>query len=175
MQDIVDPKIQHHLGCTLAECVTRSPAIRIEHLDVYHPSVRATAQTFWDSIRPGMQAVDRVPPPYVVPTIRQFSKGVVTPALFTKPISLKIPKNSYVKFGNTDLFEVRFGFRENSAWSAVGTVVSMMDMDVLIRPVAAAVSAETERTTDKEPAEQEVVLWIEVGLDCNFGELMPAA
>lgn len=99
--------------------------------------------------------------------------GMVTPAFFKKPVALVIPKNSIVAFTNNHLFEIRFDRRANSPWTAGGTAVAVRDMDIVLRPVESAVRAESEKTAGREPIDQEVMIWMEIGFDCDFSAYFP--
>jgi hypothetical protein len=145
-----------------------SLAIRVQGRDIHHPVAREAAQLLWDTIRPSMHPVAGRPIPHVAPAVKHISSGILTPAHFTKPVAIVIPKNRGVHFTNTDLYEVRLGRRHNAPWAKGGIVLAVRDMDVLLRPVEAAVRAEAEKTKDKEPGEQEVPMWMEIGLDWDF-------
>jgi hypothetical protein len=172
---MVDPRVQHHLGCILADSIPMSLAIRVIGRDPHHPVARQAAQLLWDTVRPSMHPVAGRPIPNSAPAVKHISSGILTPAHFTKPVAMVIPKNRGVHFTNTDLYEIRLGRRQNTPWTKGGIVVAVRDMDVLLRPVEAAVRAEAERTKDKEPEEQEVAMWMEIGLDWDFAASFPEA
>jgi hypothetical protein len=146
-----------------------SHAIAVEQKDILHPDVRDMVQREWDRVRPIMRGL----PPRTAPTITRFATGMLTPRLFKKPVVFWIPKNSMVIFVDAALFEVRLEMRGNSSWRRDGTVIAVKDMDAVVRPLTAAVRTAAESAAESE--KEEVLIWIEMGLDCDFGTYFPTA
>jgi hypothetical protein len=78
-----------------------------------------------------------------------------------------------VIFLDTALFEVRLEMRGNSPWRRGGTVIARGDMEAVVRPITAAVRTTAESAAGSE--NEEVLIWVEMGLDCDFGTYFPTA
>lgn len=146
-----------------------SHAIAVEHKDILASGVRDMVQREWDYARPTMRGL----PPRTAPPITRFATGMLTPRLFKKPVVFWIPKNSMVIFFDTALFEVRFEMRGNSPWRRGGMVIATGDMVAVVRPITAAVRTTAESAAGSE--NEEVLIWVEMGLDCDFGTYFPTA
>jgi hypothetical protein len=163
VQDIVDPKIQHLLACFPTEPAEVSQAVRIQPGNALHPSAREMVQREWDLVRRRGRGA-----PVTAPHITRLATGLLTPRFFHKPVTFYIPPNTLMLFRNVDLYEVRHDMTWNAPWARVGTFMSFGEMRAVMRPLEEALEAVKRKA--EIPGDEELLIWIEIGLDCDLAQ-----